>query len=120
MTTEVRNGAQTRSVQNEPIQRCGSPLAASATFAPGAPVTTRRYLNVLAIEPGRSAPVHGASESAARLPRATSSATVPSCACSAYHSLRGSFGAICSAAPAARANAARALSRLPAAISVRP
>src|SRR6202163_1545784 len=64
-TSEVGNGAHARSVQNAPIQRCGRPLAASVIFAPAAPVTTSRYLNVLAIEPGRSAPVHGASESAA-------------------------------------------------------
>src|SRR4030088_2913460 len=62
--TLVRNGAHWRSLQNDATQRFGRPLAVSAPVLPGVPATTRRYLYVLAMEPGRSGPVHGASESA--------------------------------------------------------
>src|SRR5947209_15903659 len=83
--TVVRNGMQTRSLQNDATQRFGSPAAARATVLPGVPATTSRYLYVLATEPGRSGPVHGESESAV-FPAgcATSSATVASCASSRY------------------------------------
>src|ERR1700730_11612206 len=95
MTTEVRNGAQTRSVQNEPIHRLGKPALARTSLLRAAPVTTRRYFMVPATEPGNSGPVHGASESDGGAPGTTPSATAPSCACSMYHCARGSVAEIC-------------------------
>src|SRR5476651_1400646 len=80
------NGAHTRSVQNDAIQDFGKPDARSVTLVPGAPDTTRRYFRVLAIEPGKSAPVHGASDTAvfAAAPGAMSKATVASWDSSKY------------------------------------
>src|ERR1700682_3707187 len=97
------------------------PRALSAIDLPGVPATTRRYLYVLDTEPGRSGPVHGASESAVFPPaRAPSRAIVASAASSKYIAYRlsvlGSFAvhaAVC-------ANAARARSVAPSPANMRP
>src|SRR5947209_7166158 len=119
--TVVRNGAHCRSLQNDATQRFGRPLGVSATVLPGVPATTSRYLYVLVTEPGRSGPVHGASESAVLpLGCTASSATVASCASSRYMSWRESVLGSFDVQADVCANAARAFSVSPAFANMRP
>src|SRR5476649_1546591 len=121
ITIVEANGEHRRSLQNEPIQPFGKPFAVKATRLPAGPLTASRYLIVLAIEPGKSGPVHGASDRpVAPCASLISSATVASCDCSRYMTRRESLVGMCSAAASAAVNSRRARVRSPRVTADRP
>src|SRR5579872_5272992 len=53
------SGAQTRMLQNAPIQPFATPVARRCTVEPGSALTVKRYFSAAAVVVGRFFPVHG-------------------------------------------------------------
>ena len=115
----TRFGAHTLSLQNDATQVFGTLEARSVTFERPLPATIKRYLTVLGMLPGRSAPVHGASDTAMPEPESPSAA-IASCPSSRYMSWRSSCSGNFVAAATVASYCARARTASPAAAAVRP